>query len=228
MMINGDHDTDDVQHATSVLLVDDHRMFTELLGLALEVSSEFECVGTAQTGAEALDLAIRHQPDLVLMDIQLRGENGLDATAKIRDVLPEAVIVVVSAHQDPLWVARAAQAGASAFTPKSGTLPEMLDVLRRAHKGHMLVSPSIYRRAAAKMEHAPRVIVDRLTAREHEVLVLMGKGMVPAAIAPLLGITLNTCRHYVKSIHLKLGVRSQLEAVVTAQRLGIIDAHEQP
>jgi DNA-binding NarL/FixJ family response regulator len=226
-MINGDHDTEDGQRATRVLLVDDHQMFTELLGLALDVSSEFECVGTAQTGAEALDLAIRHQPDLVLMDIQLRGESGLDATTKIRDVLPEAVIVVVSAHQDPLWVARAAQAGASAFTPKSGTLPEMLEVLRRAHNGHMLVSPSIYRRAAAEMEDAPGAIVERLTAREHEVLILMGKGMVPTAIALQLGITLNTCRHYVKSIHLKLGARSQLEAVVTAQRLGIIDAGEE-
>lgn len=226
-MISGDQNTEDGQRATRVLLVDDHRMFTELLGLALDVSSEFECVGTAQTGAEALDLAVRRQPDLVLMDIQLRGESGLDATRKIRDVLPDAVIVVVSAHQDPLWVARAAQAGASAFTPKSGTLSEMLDVLRMAHNGHMLVAPSIYRRAAAEMEDAPGALVERLTAREHEVLVLMGKGMVPATIALLMNITLNTCRHYVKSIHVKLGVRSQLEAVVTAQRLGIIDARDE-
>jgi DNA-binding NarL/FixJ family response regulator len=225
-MINSDRDIAIDQRATSVLIVDDHNMFAELLGVALANSSEFECVGTAQTGAQALDLAVRHRPDLVLMDIQLRKENGLDATRKIRDALPRAVVVVLSAYQDPRWVVRAARAGASAFAPKSGSLPEILAVLRSAHNGHMLIAPSVYSKPPGESKDAAPLVAS-LTAREREVLVLMGKGMVPAGIAVVLGITINTCRGYVKSIHSKLSVQSQLEAVVTAQRLGIIDAHDE-
>jgi DNA-binding NarL/FixJ family response regulator len=223
-MISSTQDIADGQHAARVLIVDDHNMFAELLGVALGNSSEFQCVGTAQTGAQALDLAVRHHPDLVLMDIQLRRESGLDTTRKIRDVLPAVVVVVLSAHREPQWVARAARAGASAFAPKNGSLSEILTVLRTAHNGHMMVAPSVYGRPADDRDDGCGPVIDSLTAREHQVLVLMGKGMVPTAMALLLGISLNTCRGYVKSIHSKLSVQSQLEAVVTAQRLGIIDA----
>jgi DNA-binding NarL/FixJ family response regulator len=220
-MISSDHDIVDKQHATRVLIVDDHNMFAELLGVALGNSGEFECVGTAQTGAQALDLAVRHHPDLVLMDIQLRRESGLDTTRKIRDVLPEAVVVVLSAHDGTHWADRAADAGASAFAPKSGSLTEILTVLRSAHNGHMVIAPSVYGRSAVEPTADPVAV--RLTTRERQVLVLMAKGMIPTSMAVRLGITLNTCRGYVKSIHSKLSVQSQLEAVVTAQRLGIID-----
>jgi DNA-binding NarL/FixJ family response regulator len=226
-MISSDQDIVGEQDATRVLIVDDHNMFAELLGVALGNSSEFQCVGTAQTGAQALALAVHHQPDLVLMDIQLRRESGLDATRKIRDALPDAVVVVLSAHQDPQWVVRAAHAGASAFAPKSGSFSEILTVLRTAHNGHMFIAPSVYSKPAGGPKDGSGPAARSLTAREREVLVLMGKGMVPATMAVLLGISLNTCRGYVKSIHSKLSVQSQLEAVVTAQRLGIIDASDE-
>jgi DNA-binding NarL/FixJ family response regulator len=207
---------------TRVLIVDDHSAFADLLAMALGTEAEFECVGTATTGAAAVDLAVRTKPHIVVMDIQLGAENGLAVTRRLREVLPTAVVVVVSAHRDPSWVVKAAQAGASAFAPKSGSLSEMLSVLRGAKNGSMLVAPSLFQQVANAAPPARRP-GEKLTAREQDVLVLMGKGVAPAEISRVLNISVNTCRGYVKAIHSKLGVRSQLEAVVKAQRLGLID-----
>ena len=129
----------------------------------------------------------------------------------------------MTAHRDPQWVLRATQAGASAFVPKNGSLPEMLDVLRRARNGGMLVAASAFgstTTAPQPTTSTPRV---ELTQRERDVLHCLNRGMAPKAIARVLGISLHTCRGYVKSLLSKLGVSSQLEAVVTAQRLGLID-----
>jgi len=210
-----------VQQPNRVLLVDDHRTFAELLAATLDREDDFTCVGIAGTTAEAVQLAGRQRPDLVVMDIKLGRENGLEAARRVRDVLPDAVIVVVSAHREAEWVARAAQAGASAFAPKSGSLEEMLTILRQASVGSMLVSPSTFDELP-RGEPAPSE-ADPLSAREREVLRLMGQALPPQEIAPLLNISVNTCRGYVKSIHTKLRVRSQLEAVVKAQRLGLIE-----
>ena len=218
------HALNDLRNRVSrVLIVDDHSTFSELLSLALSSESDFACVGTASDIASAVALAGRYRPDLVVMDIQLGQESGLDATRRIRAVVPEAVVVVVSAHREADWVVRAAQAGASAFAPKSGSLTEMLSVLRGARNGTMLVAPSLFKAAAAAVPTSSQV-PEKLTSREQEVLVLMGQGIAPSAIARLMNISLNTCRGYVKTIHAKLGARSQLEAVVKAQRLGLIEA----
>jgi DNA-binding NarL/FixJ family response regulator len=209
--------------ATTVLIVDDHQIFSELLAMALGLQDDFECIGTASSGAAAVDLAARQRPDMVVMDIQLAKENGLEITRRIRAAVPDSVVVVVSAHRDPDWVLRAAQAGASAFAPKTGSLTEMLSVLRQARNGSMLVAPSVYNQPPSRPPPVRDSATERLTGREQEVLVLMGKGMAPRGIARLLGISINTCRGYVKTIHGKLGVRSQLEAVVKAQRLGLLE-----
>ncbi|MCU1655786.1 MAG: two component transcriptional regulator, LuxR family [Pseudonocardiales bacterium] len=204
-----------------VLVVDDHHTFADLLAIALETEAGFECVGTAAGAAAALEIAVRTRPDIVVMDIDLGPDSGLAAARRIRDVLPETVVVVVSAHCDPSWVAQAAQAGASAFAAKSGSLKEMVAVLRSAENGSMLVGPTLFTPAPQPATQR-RTQVDNLTARELDVLVLMGKGAAPSEIARVLGITVNTCRGYVKAVHTKLAVRSQLEAVLKAQRLGLI------
>jgi DNA-binding NarL/FixJ family response regulator len=137
-------------------------------------------------------------------------------------VAPNAVVAVVTAHRDPDWVMRAAQAGASGFVPKDGSLSEMIDVLSRVRAGQMLVAPSTFaggQPRAAVPTSQPR---PQLTPREQEVLDCLGHGMQVKAIARVLGITVQTCRGYVKALHAKLGVRSQLEAVVKGQQLGLL------
>jgi DNA-binding NarL/FixJ family response regulator len=202
-----------------VLVVDDHRTFAELLSGALE-SAGMTSVGTANSAAQAVSMAEDLRPDIVVMDIQMPREDGLSATRRIRDVAPDAVIAVVTAHRDPDWVVRAAQAGASAFIPKNGSLAEMLDVLQRVRAGQMLVAPSTF--GVGPVEAAAREVRPDLTRREQQVLDCLGQGMQVKSIARVLGITQETCRGYVKSLHAKLGVRSQLEAVVKAQQLGLV------
>jgi len=206
-----------------VLVVDDHKTFADLLSLALSSEPDLDCVGTAGSAAEAVAMAAELKPDIVVMDIEMPRQDGLAATRRLREVVPDLVIVVVTAHRDPQWVLRATQAGASAFVPKNGSLPEMLDVLRRARNGGMLVAASAFGSTTTAPQPAistPRV---ELTQRERDVLHCLNRGMAPKAIARVLGISLHTCRGYVKSLLSKLGVSSQLEAVVTAQRLGLID-----
>ena len=206
-----------------VMVVDDHQTFADLLSLALSSEPDLECIGTAGSAAEAVAMAVELKPDIVVMDIEMPRQDGLAATRRLREVVPDLVIVVVTAHRDPQWVLRATQAGASAFVPKNGSLPEMLDVLRRARNGGMLVAASAFGSAVSAPEptfSGPKV---ELTQRERDVLHCLNRGMAPKAIARVLGISLHTCRGYVKSLLSKLGVSSQLEAVVTAQRLGLID-----
>ena len=218
-----EHHTDAPQ--LRILVVDDHRSFAELLSLALSAEPDLDCVGIAASGGEAIAMARDLSPDIVVMDIEMPRQDGLAATRRLRQVIPDAVIVVVTAHRDAQWVVRASQAGASAFVPKNGSLPEMLDVLRRARPGGMLVAPSAFTDPGSASSPALPATADipALTQREHDVLVWLGRGMAPKAIAKVLGISLNTCRGYVKSLLAKLGVNSQLEAVVKAQQLGLIE-----
>ena len=214
---------DTVAAPLRVMVVDDHQTFADLLSLALSSEPDLECIGTAGSAAEAVAMAAELRPDVVVMDIEMPRQDGLAATRRLREVVPDLVIVVVTAHRDPQWVLRATQAGASAFVPKNGSLPEMLDVLRRARNGGMLVAASAFGSAVAPPERrSPRPRVE-LTQRERDVLHCLNRGMAPKAIARVLGISLHTCRGYVKSLLSKLGVSSQLEAVVTAQRLGLIE-----
>jgi DNA-binding NarL/FixJ family response regulator len=205
-----------------VLVVDDHRTFAELLSGALAVAG-MDVVGTAHSAAQAVAMAQDLQPDVVVMDIEMPRQDGLSATRRLREIVPDAVVAVVTAHRDPDWVVRATQAGASAFIPKDGSLAEMIDVLSRVRAGQMLVAPSTFSAApSAGTQPGPAQALPQLTRREQEVLDCLGRGMQVKAIARVLGVTVDTCRGYVKALHAKLGARSQLEAVVKAQQLGLL------
>ncbi|HEX5493901.1 MAG TPA: response regulator transcription factor [Mycobacteriales bacterium] len=211
-------------NAARVLIVDDHRTFSELLMFALDGEPDFDCVGVAASATEAVEATQRLRPDIVVLDIQMPRQDGLTAARQIRELLPDTIITVLSAHQESEWVVRAAQAGVNGYVTKDGSLPDMLDVLRRVRLGTMLTAPGVFARAGRVEPAADGTAAPvSLTDRERDVLAHMGQGMPPKSIARVLGISLHTCRGYVKSIHSKLGVRSQLEAVVRAQRLGIIE-----
>ena len=164
------------------------------------------------------------RPDIVIMDIQMPRQDGLMATRKIREALPEIIIVVVTAYRDQSWIARAAQAGASGFIPKNGSLSEMISVLGRVRQGQMLVAPSAFRGSTELMPRPSTEVRPSLTARELEVLSYLGQGMPTQGIARVMGISLHTCRGYMTALHCKLGVSTQLEAVIKAKGLGLIDS----
>ena len=209
-----------------VLVVDDHRAFADLLSRALSEVG-MRPIGTAHSAAQALAVARDSQPDLVLMDIQMPGQDGLTATRWIREVAPGAIVVALTAHREPDFVIRAAQAGVSGYISKNGSLAELLDVLSRVRSGQMLVAPSTFGNPRPDEDaagHPPRDAVPELSPREHDVLGYLSQGMQVKAIARVLTITEETCRGYVKSLHSKLGARTQLQVLVNAQRLGLLAA----
>lgn len=217
------HQPQQVANTTTILVVDDHRSFADMLAAALNTISGMKCVATAATAAEGIALAAEYKPTIVIMDIQMPGQDGLMAARRIREVAPDSLIAVVTAHRDQEWITRAAQAGASAFIPKNGSLVEMIDVLRRVRVGQLLVAPSAYRGGPATAARANTEAAPTLTGRELDVLNYLGQGMPARGIARVLGISLHTCRGYLKAVHTKLGVSTQLEAVIKAKRLGLID-----
>ncbi|WP_375431254.1 response regulator transcription factor [uncultured Friedmanniella sp.] len=220
-LANEGSDGEGSERETAVLVIDDHRTFAEMLAAALNALPGMRCVGTAGSAAEGVAEASRLQPDIVVMDIQMPREDGLAATRRIREVVPDAVVAVVTAHTSPEWVAKAAQAGASAFIPKNGSLTDLTDILRSVRAGQMLVAPSTFATAPVTAPRNPAA--PELSGRELDVLRLLAAGIPVKQMAPDLGITVNTCRGYVKSVRQKLDAGSQLEAVLRARQLGLLD-----
>jgi DNA-binding NarL/FixJ family response regulator len=208
---------------TTVLIVDDHRSFADLLSAALSTVEGIRCLGTAASAAEGIEMVKALAPSVVVMDIQMPGTDGLVATRRLREASPATAVAVVTGHQDGEWVARAAQAGASAFIPKGGSLAEMIGMLRAAKPGRMTVAPSVLRTAPARAPH-PVDAHGELTVRELEVLGYIGQGLQAKSIAKVMGISVHTCRGYIKGVYAKLQVSSRIEAVNRARQLQLLDA----
>ncbi|WP_309107446.1 response regulator transcription factor [Arthrobacter sp.] len=208
---------------TSVLIIDDHAAFAELLTLALEREPDLHGAGFARSVAAGLGMCQRLQPDVVVMDCRLPDGSGTSAAARIRSLAPQARVVLLTAQPTAEELMQAAAAGACAFLAKGASLVTLLDTVRHAHPGSIEVDPlmlsafSEHGQARSRQEASPL-----LTNRQMEVLRLMAEGKDVRSNAKTLGISQNTCRGYVKAIHARLGVHSQLEAVVKARQLGLL------
>jgi DNA-binding NarL/FixJ family response regulator len=208
---------------TTVLIVDDHRSFADLLSAALETVPGIRCLGTATTAAEGIRRAAELSPSVVVMDIQMPGTDGLVATRRLREASPQTAVAVVTAHQDAKWVARAAQAGASAFIPKAGSLAELITLLKEATPGRMSVASSVTRTRSVK-HRSGEELHEELTVRELEALGYIGRGLQAKGIAKVMGISVHTCRGHIKGLYSKLRVSSRIEAVNRARQLQLLDA----
>jgi DNA-binding NarL/FixJ family response regulator len=207
---------------TTVLIVDDHRAFADLLSAALEAVPGIRCLGTAGSAAEGVERAAALRPSVVVMDIQMPGTDGLAATRQLREASPGTAVAVVTAHQDGEWLARAAQAGASAFIPKTGSLAEMITMLKEAKPGLMSVAGSL--KAARSVKPQPgQGLRAELTLRELETLGYIGQGLPAKSIAKLMGVSVHTCHGYIKGVYQKLEVSSRIQAVNRARQLQILD-----
>lgn len=206
-----------------VLIVDDHTTFAELLAQALEREPDLTCVGFAADITAAMEQCERLRPDVVVMDYHLPDGDGITAAERLLARAPETRVVMLTGDPDPQALTRAAGSGICAFLPKDGSLTTLLETLRHARNGGMMVHPLLVTQLGArKRAPAHPTGFAALTHREVDVLLLMAEGKDVRANAKALGISENTCRGYVKSILSKLGAHSQLEAVAVAGKLGLL------
>ncbi|MBD3782557.1 MAG: response regulator transcription factor [Micrococcales bacterium] len=205
-----------------VLVVDDHRTFTELLGRAIAAEPDLDWVGAAHTVEEAVARTRALRPDAVVMDVQVGEGDGLDATATLLGMLPELRVVVLTAYATQSLLERAMSVGACALLPKDGTLEDLLAALRDTDGDGFRVHPALLRRLLELRSRTVDPDPVRLTAREDEVLHLLADGLDPSAIAQRLGISRHTSRGYVSALLTKLDAHSQLEAVAVARRRGLL------
>lgn len=211
-----------------ILVVEDHRMFADALQLLLEAEPEFVFAGGAQSGEEALQMAEGGCPDVVLMDIELPGLDGTETTRRLLERCPEAKVVAISALQPDEVVTEAIQAGAVGFVPKTQAADQLIDVVRRAAAGEIVLPTEGLAGTLHRLQEARRVrenqahALGQLTERERQILQAIAEGRRTEEIGQRLFISPHTVHSHMRSIFMKLGVRSKLDAVLVALRQGII------
>lgn len=207
-----------------VLIADDHPLFRDGLRALLGSVPDTEVVGEAATGEEAIVQAAALSPDIVLMDIQMPGLNGIEATRRILQANPTARIVMLTMFEDDDSVFAAMRAGARGYVLKGADQAEMLRAIRAVTNGEALFGPAIADRLlaffAAKPSTPPLPFPD-LTNREREVLDLIAAGYGNAEIANRLFLSPKTIRNHVSSIFGKLQVADRAQAIVRAREAGL-------
>ena len=202
-----------------MLVVDDHQAVASAMALAIGTAGRAGVRRVGERAAEARAVGRRSAPDVIVMDVNLGDGDGIDLAAELIRDDPRLRVVVLTADVDQTLLRRAADAGTSALLLKDGTLTELFEALRGCKGDGFVVHPRVLRdllRCPPVSSHTP------LTVRETEVLMHLSDGHNVATISGRLGITRLTCRGYVKNIMVKLHAHSQLEAVVTARRFGLI------
>jgi DNA-binding NarL/FixJ family response regulator len=209
---------------TRVLVVDDHEVFSEALELLLGRQPDLLLVGSARDAEGAMAM-LDQEPDVVLMDLDMPGENGIAATRRIREAAPDAKVVLLTGIQRPEVIADALAAGACGYVPKTRAVDELMDVVRRAAAGEIVMPEGDLAAVLERLQDARAdtggAALERLTPRETEILSALASGHTANEIAATLGISSLTVQSHMKSILAKLGVHSKIEAVTLAWRHGL-------
>jgi len=205
-----------------VMLVDDHTVLRETLRLLLETRTEVTVVGEAADGREAIDMAERLHPDVILMDAGMPGLNGVEATAVIHKRLPRTKVLMLSGFAYDDTVNAAMAAGAAGYALKSSTVDELLKAIVVVNTDQRYISPVLGERAAARGGERRSADGVPLSAREREVLQLVAEGYTNAGIAQRLVISVKTVEAHKEHIVQKLGVRGTAELIRYAIRKGIV------
>lgn len=206
-----------------VMLVDDHAVVRSGLSAFLLAYDDFDLVGEASSGQEALELCASLQPEVILMDLVMPGMDGAEATALIHDKHPQIQIIALTSFKEKELVEGAIKAGAISYLLKDVSADELADAIRAAHSGEPTLSPEaaqVLIQAARQPEKKPGF---DLTDREREVLALMVEGLNNKQISEELVVSVSTTKFHVSSILSKLNAASRTEAVSMALKNKLLD-----
>ena len=217
---------------TKVLVVDDQALLRTAFSSLIDAEDDLEVVGAAADGREAVQIAARLRPDVVVMDVRMPVMDGIEATRQItagQDAGVPRVLILTTFDLDE-YVFEALRAGASGFALKSRPLEELLTAIRTVAAGEALLAPSVTRRLIAHFAHRapapPKAAAGlaELTEREREVLALVARGLSNAELAETLRVSLPTAKTHVSRILTKLGARDRTQLVILAYQSGIVTA----
>ena len=206
-----------------VLLADDHSIVREGLESMLKDSEEFEVVGSARDGVEAVKAASELSPDVIVMDVMMPVKDGVEACREIMESAPGVRVVMLTASTEEDAVIEAVAAGATGYLQKLSGMDRLLSTLKLVAAGEMPVPPDVVRRVFARIRRGAKAEEDELTEREKEMLASFCRGMSYAAIAEARGVKPVTIRNGLYSIQSKLGLGTKQEIVVWAVRNGLLD-----
>jgi NarL family two-component system response regulator LiaR len=209
----------------TILIVDDHEVVRKGVRGYLDTLSEFDVVAEAQSGEQAIDLAQKHVPDVILMDLVLPGMDGVETTRIIKNISPRTQIVVLTSYHDDALVFPALKAGAISYILKDMKMDKLAEAVRKAHHGEVILHPKVAARVLhniRKENQGNEEIYTKLTDREMDVLKLIAKGYSNSQIAEDLVISENTVKGHVSNILSKLHLADRTQAAVYAWKQGIV------
>lgn len=210
---------------TRLMIVDDHEVVRMGLRAALDVEPDFSVVAEASSGAEAIEKARAHRPDIVLMDVRMDGMDGIEACRELRSEFPETRVLMLTSFAEEETVVAALLAGAAGYVLKNVARSRLLEALRSVARGESLLDSRVTRGVVEKLVSSrggQTEEEDELTAREREVLVLIAEGATNKEIAAQLVVSENTARNHVSHILGKLGFSRRSEAAAYAVRKGLV------
>lgn len=214
--------------AISVLVVDDHTLMRQGLRRILEEAG-MNVIAEAENGAQAVDLATRMEPDVILMDIQMPVMDGIEATRNIKKAKNEATIVILTMHEEEQFLFEAIKAGAIGYLLKSRAPQELIQVIEAANDGLSLLQPSMASKVLNEFSQLEKRQDEKakhyaiLTSREREVLGCLAKGMSNKEIAAELFISDKTVKNHLSNIFEKLQINDRTTAAVMAVKEGLVD-----
>jgi DNA-binding NarL/FixJ family response regulator len=217
-----------------ILLVDDQELVRTGLRLLLDDQPDIDVVGEAADGGAVVGAARELSPDLILMDVRMPGVDGIEATRRLvaTELDPPPRVIVLTTFDLDEYVFGALRAGAAGFLLKDASRAQLLEAVRTVHAGDGLLSPAITRRliehvaARAAPREPPAALLEELTPREREMLVLVARGLSNAEIAAQLVISEATVKSHVGAVLMKLALRDRVQAVVFAYEHGIVTPGE--
>lgn len=203
-----------------LVICDDQAVIRDGLVMLLTLERDIEVLGVAGEGSEAVALAARLLPDLVLMDLKMRGMNGIEATRQIRTQFPSIKVLVLTTYDDDEWLFEAVRAGASGYILKDTPRDELVRAVRGTVEGKSYIDPSVAGKLLRQVSthHTPPAsfLTNKLTEREVAVLRLLGAGCSNTTIANRLSLSEGTVRNHVSAILSKLGVADRTQAAILA------------
>ena len=218
-----------------VLIAEDQALLRTTLAALLEAEPGMSVVGLAEDGSRAVALAAELRPDVVLMDIQMPGLTGIEATTRIcaDPTLAATRVLILTMFEIDDYVLGALRAGACGFLLKDTDPQSLVDAVRTVYEGQSLLSPQVLSRLVARMPRAALAgasgstradVVEALTPRQREVLLLIAQGLSNSEIEAELGITRATCRSHITALLARLGARDRAQLVIAAYESGLVSA----